>query len=234
MIKVCAFSDGHGILPKIEEEFDLMLIGGDNVNLYCQSSKSFTKEWYLKNFVEWVNTLPMNIYSKILVISGNHEIGMQMLSNNELKSLWDEIYYLTNGHVVYLQNELYEYCKSGECLKIFGTPYCKQFGNWAYMEDQETLRNLYSKIPENIDILLSHDAPYGCSDMCFGWFRKPEHIGNIALRNAILDKNPKFCIHGHLHSANHECEMLYDTKVYCVSLVDESYNLAYEPLYLDI
>ena len=37
-------------------------------------------------------------------------------------------------------------------------------------------------------------------------------------------------LHGHLHSANHGEELLGDTKVYNTSILNEQYNLVYEPL----
>ena len=40
-------------------------------------------------------------------------------------------------------------------------------------------------------------------------------------------------LHGHLHSANHDVEKLGDTKVYNVSMLDETYSLKYQPLYMD-
>ncbi len=42
-MKIIAFSDPHGILPKIEESFDLMLVGGDIVGLREQSSMLYSK-----------------------------------------------------------------------------------------------------------------------------------------------------------------------------------------------
>lgn len=238
MINICAFSDGHGLFPKEIKPFDLMLIGGDNVPLYYQRSKEATKQWYLNDFVDWINKLPFNdSYSKVIVISGNHEIGMSQLKPEELSFLWSNIKAATDNRVIYRENESYDFRKNDEHLLIFGTPYCKIFGNWAYMATQETLNDIYSYIPENCDILLSHDAPYGVSDMCYGWKalgETPQHIGNKSLREAILDKRPKINIHGHLHSANHEREILGNTDVYCVSLVDENYVVNYEPLYLEI
>ena len=132
-----------------------------------------------------------------------------------------------------LINESYDYLGSdGKTYHIFGTPYCHMFGSWAFMKYESDLVKVYSYIPDNLDILISHDAPYGCSDVCVQNLRNPtEHLGNIPLRDAVLKKKPKVLYHGHLHSSNHECEMLGETKVYNTSLVDEYYNLAYNPLY---
>ena len=70
--------------------------------------------------------------------------------------------------------------------------------------------------------------------MCYGWTkygRTPYHIGNEQLRDAILEKKVHMNLHGHLHSANHEKELLGETEVYNVSLLDEDYIEAYKPLY---
>ena len=238
MIKICTFSDGHGYLPEITEGFDLILLGGDNVSLDCQSSKILTREWYMNEFVEWINKLPFNDFrSKVVFICGNHEVGFQRQSFTEVNDLIASIKQLTNDRIVYLQNEQYTFWKCDEHITIFGTPYCKIFGRWAYNETQESLNNLYSKMPEDCDILLSHDAPYGVSDLCYGWIdwgRSLEHIGNQALRDVILEKKPKYNIHGHLHTANHEFEQLGNTQVVCVSLLDEAYKVVYKPLYLEL
>lgn len=50
----------------------------------------------------------------------------------------------------------------------------------------------------------------------------------------ILEKKPKYNFHGHLHSSNHEMELLGDTKVYGVSILDEDYKRGYSVLYLNI
>ena len=232
--KIIALSDLHGQLPEINTSFDLMLLGGDLVELYGQSSKLATKEWYEICFSDWINTLPFeNEDSKVLWIAGNHEVAFERLriaGRIELAKLVNE---RTNGRAIYLEDELYNF----HGITIYGTPWCKIFGNWAFMKNYDSLKETYAKIPENVDILLTHDAPYGTSDLCFGWTtfgRTPVHLGNEPLRDIILEKTPHWNLHGHLHSSNHNEEILGSTSVYNVSLLDEEYNQAYPPLQLEI
>ena len=90
---------------------------------------------------------------------------------------------------------------------------------------------------KNLDILITHDAPYGVSDIllqkeckwCTG-----EHIGNKVLTEAILEKEPKIVLHGHLHSTSREFEELGKSKVINCSIKDEFYNPIYEPLYFEM
>lgn len=231
---VCALSDLHGILPVIDREFDLMLLAGDLVDLYYQKDKYATIEWFTSTFVDWINELPFkDENSKVLWVAGNHEVGWENLGFDGRRSIAEDITNATNGRCIYLEDELYDF----NGIKVYGTPWCKIFCKWAFMKNNEALNKVYSQIPENVDILLTHDAPYGTSDLCYGWKdwgRTPVHIGNEPLRDIILEKNPIFNLHGHLHSANHEEEILGHTSVYNVSLVDESYKDVYLPLYLQI
>lgn len=231
--KIITLSDLHGILPTIEQEFDLMLLAGDLVHLYFQRDTSETVEWFEGSFVNWINTLPFKDEdSKVLWIAGNHEVGWGKMFVEGRKKIAQHVSELTNNRAIYLEDQLYDF----NGIKVYGTPWCKIFGNWAFMKSNLQLQEIYDNIPENVDILLTHDAPYGTSDLCFEWTffgRMPYHIGNEPLRDIILKRNPKYNLHGHLHSANHNEELLGNTKVYCVSLVNESYNAVYKPLIID-
>ena len=228
MIKICAISDLHGYLPKIEP-CDLVLICGDIVGLHAQRYPKSCKKWYIDLFKPWVNELPCD---KVLFIPGNHEVGMEG-HEEEYKKLFGPY-----DKATVLFHESYEYLGSdGETYKIFGTPYCKIFGNWAYMYPDDTLRQAFSEIPENLDILITHDQPYEFGDILLQedcHWADGSHIGNKPLLEAILAKQPRYQLNGHLHSCSHEKIMINNTSHYNVSMKDEKYNIVYEPLYLDI
>jgi Icc-related predicted phosphoesterase len=98
---------------------------------------------------------------------------------------------------------------------------------------KQIIKNTVPK-DRHIDILLSHDAPYGCSDQCFESMTPNDHIGSYVIRETIKKYKPTYCIHGHLHTSNHNEEILYDTKVYNVSILDEEYRISFNPLYFEI
>lgn len=226
-MKICAISDLHGFLPKIES-CELLLICGDIVSLKCQQYHQSCKKWYIKEFKPWVEGLPCE---KVLFIPGNHECGVEG-HEIEYRSMFPRSYKAT-----ILIHEGYEYLSNeGKIYKIFGTPYCKIFGNWAFMRENETLKEKFSEIPEKLDILLTHDVAYGYADQSLqniGWGTE-EHFGTVELRDAILEKKPKLHLSGHIHTADHNLVMIGDTKHYNVSYIDEKYTPAFEPLYLDI
>lgn len=226
VIKICAISDLHGYLPEIEP-CDLVLICGDSVDLYQQRYTKSCYNWYIREFKPWAEALPCD---KVLFIAGNHECG---LPGHEEK--WYKAF-PTSDKVTFLFDDEYVYEKDGRALRIYGTPWCKQFGSWAYMADNTQLSELYSQIPEGLDILITHDQPYGYGDILTQdcpW-NDGSHIGNIPLAKAIEEKQPIWHFCGHLHSCLHELAMINNTKHYNVSIKDENYNPVYRPLYLDI
>lgn len=218
-MRIKIISDLHGFLPKIEP-CDLLLIGGDIVDLKYQASFSKCRKWYLTAFKPWAEALPC---SKVLFIFGNHECGCE-----SHEAYFKQIFSNSNK-VTLLDHELYDY----EGVKIFGTPYCKVFGNWAYNCSDKVLTELFSKIPENLDILLSHDAPYNCTDRCIeGWNKEP--LGSKPLRDIIIKQQPKYALHGHLHSSTHEFELLGETKCCNCSYVNEDYIPTWDPITIEL
>ena len=225
-MKICAFSDMHGNLDFKVEQCDLVLICGDIVPLYMQDNLQMSEIWFERVFVPWCNKLPCE---KVLFIGGNHDWFL-FYSPEIMKKIIKE-----NDKIEYLDCEIYEY--NGKV--IYGTPMCKIFGNWAFMypnnEQSKKYKN-HLKAIDKIDIIISHDAPYGTSDVLLQedcpW-ANGEHIGNYALKDFVRKAKPNILFHGHLHSTNHEKEMLDDTEVYNVSLLDEAYRMKYEPLYIE-
>ena len=226
-MKICAFSDMHGQLDFKVEPCDLVLIGGDIVPLNIQSYTTPSEAWYKETFIPWCNSLPCD---KVLFIAGNHDF---LLMRHP-----DRIRLLLQGQdkITYLDCETFEY--KGKV--IYGTPICKPFGRWAFMESYEEQDERYArhlKIIEHIDIILSHDAPFGVSDVILQkdcWWADGSHIGNQSLRKFIEAAKPSMNLHGHLHTTNREVEMLGDTAVYNISLLNENYEMVFEPQYFEL
>jgi Icc-related predicted phosphoesterase len=234
-MKIASISDLHGNLItypstywKGLEECEVLFICGDVLPLDIQFNSVKSFDWLLREFKPWAEALPVE---KIFLTAGNHDAFFERHPEGS-KSLFP-----TLEKVTYLPNEYAEYLSTqdSKLYRIFGTPYCHIFGMWPFMRSDEVLKEKYSEIPENIDILFCHDAPYGVSDICYQFYHwDKRHKGCPILRDAILDKKPKYCFHGHLHSANHEEELLGDTKVYNTSILNEDYKITYDPVILEI
>lgn len=227
-MKICGISDIHGDLSVKIQPCDVLCICGDIVPLEVQVNSKKSKRWLKELFIPWCSKQPCK---KVLVVGGNHDFFLWH-HPLQMKEMVKE-----EEKIEYLLNEGYEF----EGVKFFGTPLCKEFGYWAFMypydEQDRILDKALEEWGKNIDVLLTHDSPYGVSDIILDkscpW-ATDEHIGNKSLEAFIIKTAPKLHLHGHLHSTNHDEEILGVTKVYCVSILGEQYTVQYEPQYFDI
>ena len=230
-MKIAAISDIHGNLIEYPsnywkglEECEVLFICGDILPLKIQFNMVRSQLWLEQEFKPWAERLPVE---KIFIIAGNHDAWFER--NDQLAR---EIF-PQDAKITYLCNEYIEYTSIQDTYeyKIFGTPYCHKFGNWAFMREDDILMKKFNEIPNHLDILFTHDAPYGTSDICLeGWAADGQHKGSLPLRDAVVKKCPEILLHGHLHSTNHEREMLYETEVFNTSILNEEYKITYNPL----
>lgn len=219
-MKICAFSDMHGIfLYKNIKPCDILLICGDIVPLNIQTNIPKSDKWFKEEFIPWCCRQPVD---KVFLIAGNHDFFML----NRDKVIKE---YLINTKIYYLNNENVGY----EGINIFGTPDCHIFGSWAFMYSPEKELIDFNKIYPNCDILMSHDAAMNHSDCCLE-IDPNKHIGNEELRQVVERVKPKWHVFGHLHTCDHNIVDYFGTKTACVSLLNEQYNLVYNPLYFEI
>lgn len=233
-LKILAISDLHGWLPQIKEEFDLLMIPGD-VCPDMYGVKYSQIDWFNDVFIPWINNLPFkHAWSKVIFVPGNHDKCFDGIVSKAQIMEWE---ITTLGRLKILNHDMYDFeypvSDGTDVLRIFGTPYCKQFGNWSFMVEDETLDRKYSQITESVDILLSHDSPninkVGAVLDENSRFYNP-FAGNDILAKHIWRIHPLIFHSGHIHSGNHVPFMLDGVYFANVSLVDEDINPVYNIL----
>lgn len=127
----------------------------------------------------------------VVCIAGNHD--KTAATDNESFR-----YFLPD--VTYLQDEGCEI----QGLNIYGSPWTPSFfrNSWVFNADRGAeIRQYWEKIPENLDILITHGPPMGTCDYLKNNFEpKGAHVGCYDLRTAIEAKKPRVHICGHLHA----------------------------------
>jgi predicted phosphohydrolase len=233
-LRIVAISDQHGYLPEITESADVMLIAGDISPLEIQFDKPKMKIWLETKFAYWIKSLPVD---KVYMIAGNHDAWFESQSGLNIISFINQC----DGKLEYLENHWTTHNHNRKEYKIFGTPYCHVFGNWPFMRSDRYMEKKFKEIPEECDIIISHDPPYavGQVDMVLGekrWSNKtPSPIGNIPLSNQLIDTNFKLLVCGHIHTGDHRpFKGVLSGQVVNVSLKNEKYNVEYEPFYTEI
>ncbi len=173
--------DIHGTIEKFErviksisEEIDigeLMLLTGDFESLSCLK-KAFK--------------IALSLGLKPISIYGNHE-------DTALRDIVSpyEIVEINGGYLLGL-GALIEV----DGIKILGISGNRGSGRkWTHWRDSDILEIIKMYKKEKIDIVLSHEMPFGYADKC-----RNRRCGKPILNQLIRELNPMFFFGGHLHS----------------------------------
>ena len=190
-ITVSATADLHGYLPKINAA-SIIVIAGDIFPGEMDKDLNAQGEWFRSTFLPWVDELECK---RVVLVAGNHDHWIA--ANNEplLKefapSAWKKLVYL---------------CDSGfefKRLKIYGTPWMPTpFVNKAFSSSsEEFLREKYSQIPQQVDLLITHTVPYDCNYIGFS-NRDMKDLGSKELRKAVESRDISVLVGGHIHDSS--------------------------------
>jgi Icc-related predicted phosphoesterase len=80
-------------------------------------------------------------------------------------------------------------------IHIYGTPWVNKCGEWAFSEIEAKLKTHYTKIPNNVDVLVTHGPAEGTADATiFG-----KRAGSSSLQVELVRKKPLVHVFGHVH-----------------------------------
>lgn len=208
-------ADLHGFYPQTEGG-DVLIVAGD-------LTKS-NKQW---QYLEFRNWLRAQNYKHRILVCGNHdgciEEGLFYFSDEWLGAI-----YLRDEEVVI------------DGVKFYGSPWTAHFDEVnphcaAFMKPEKQLAEIWKKIPEDTDVLITHSPPFGILD----GIPLPHdgtlfHAGSktLAAEMAKRDKVPKLWVWGHIHEAygedlavrGKECKMIN------CSYVNEKYKPVNKPI----
>jgi Icc-related predicted phosphoesterase len=231
-MKIVAFSDTHGKHEQLEiPSGDVLIFAGDS-NV---ASKNKFEKW-----IEWFksHSHPIKIF-----IAGNHDWFYEKQISNMIRyfdnhevnyrpkdTIYTEgLFYLENNSVTINVPVISGDGEIDNILKIYGTPYTPTFYNWAFMADEDKLEYIYSNIPNDTDILVTHGPAKYTLDL--NRFR--ESRGSKALLYKIMnDLNLKAHIFGHIHPT-YEIDRQSGVSRN-VGVLNEDYNLVWKPTIIEL
>jgi Icc-related predicted phosphoesterase len=191
-MKICAVSDQHGILNTVVPECDLLIVAGDNCpdmigGLWARTDPKQQLHWFHTVWMAWRYRQPAK---HCIVTWGNHDYcGSLLVGAREAA--------LDTPDTEIVVDRLVEH----EGVKIWCSPWSKQFMHWAFMMEDHKLYKHLKAVPKGIDILVSHDPPFGYGDfagldIATG---KRLHYGSKAVLWTVERVKPKVVISGHVH-----------------------------------
>lgn len=219
-IIVSAFSDLHGNLIDIPK-CDLAFMCGDFSPVQYDRNLIAVAMWIQNFMIPWLKEQKKN-YDKFIFIAGNHDF---ICDSEEWKD-WFQNQLKENDledSVIYLEDSTYNY----KGIDIYGCPHSEIYG-WAfYSGDYKD----YIPSPQ-ADIMLVHAAPNigGLGDTILGGYSRS--FGSNCLVNGITTPclNLQYLFCGHIHGGNHKPYKHENITMYNVSILDEQYQVHYEPL----
>lgn len=231
-MKIVALSDQHGFLPEIQP-CDLLIVAGDVCPdrvgpLLAERDPARQKVWFDQQVRPW---LARSSAAHKVLTWGNHDwCGQECSFANDspaaatttaLQILVDDVTSVPGNGT------------TGRSISIWASPWSNRFQNWAFMKSGAELVAVYAKIPDRIDILVSHQPPYGYGDRYEHLDGEIEHLGSRELLAAIERIRPRLVVCGHLHGGHgyYEHEGI---PIYNVSVVNDQYQLIRPPTVIDI
>ena len=212
-MKIVGISDVHGrysIKNIVIPECDILISCGDY---------SFTGQLHeVRNFHKWLNKQPAKYK---ISLQGNHERGVEAnfgLSKTTAEEACPGVYFIDESLI-----EI-------EGLKIWCSSYTPTFLNWAFMRDRgPDIKAHWDRIPDDIDILVTHGPPYGILDYVEENGLK-RYLGCQDLLNRVKElKNLKHHFFGHIHYSHGSDGIFHNC-----AIVNEQYQPVNSPIIVEI
>ena len=223
-MRVTAISDLHGNLPEIPEGTDVLVIAGDIApDFYCDPAMGQDPVFHVGRQLTWIAQVFLPFLEEmrdrriiVIGIAGNHDWWCQVKTaeGNRWADGLPWIYLEDEGIVL-----------GGK--KFYGTPWQPEFCDWAYNATEDFMREKFSQIPADVDVLISHGPPNGILDRV-----GRQNCGSVALNRAVQRVMPPLTVFGHIHRPG--VEVVEGCVFANVTVVNEKYELVYEPVSFEV
>ncbi|MDB4944728.1 MAG: hypothetical protein JWP97_4262 [Labilithrix sp.] len=121
-----------------------------------------------------------------ILVAGNHDVCLER-TPQAARALLEGFVYLEDSAAVI------------EGLVFHGSPWQPKFRVWAFGAARgPELAAKWAKIPERVDVLVTHGPPFGHGDR-IPWEGTPRHVGCLDLRRRVQEVKPRLHLFGHIH-----------------------------------
>lgn len=209
--RVICISDTHSKHHDLDA--DLKALGNDEETMIIHAGDctNVGKSNELYDFLMWFGNLP---FKYKVFIAGNHDFCFEIINDiaPEFKKMG----------ITYLMDNMVEI----EGIKIYGSPWQPRFYDWAFNVNRgEAIAKKWEKIPQGLDILVTHGPVFGILDDTYTGMR----VGCEELYKKVMDVKPRFHICGHIHFG-YGMRILEDTTFINASSLGENYEYTNKPI----
>lgn len=174
----------------------------------------------LEDFLKWFSEQE---YTYKLFCAGNHDRALGAYPEEQARNVVEKYY---DEGVRYLYNNMVEI----DGYKVYGTPHQPIFGNWGFNTPPDELYDIYSMIPEGLDLLVTHCPPKGILDKShrktYRNLTGEMELGSEELSAVLsnLQEPPKYHAFGHIHGDGGKMIKTEKTTYINASICDEDYR----------
>lgn len=186
-MKIWHISDTHCFHHGLKiPDTDIVIHSGDATNTIDVAFN--TNE--MLDFLEWFAKLP---FKRKIFVPGNHDVSL-WVGSVTIEQFAD------HGIDVLINSEV-----EIDGFKIWGSPYTPRlfdhYTNWAWGLKRSDMDKVWSLIPDDTDILVTHGPPKGILDLCRDHENKdaPVQAGDKILLNKANEIKPRAHLFGHIH-----------------------------------
>lgn len=175
----------------------------------------------IADFADWFRRLP---HRQKIFVAGNHDRLFEDDPGRAQQFLGDEVLYLEDSAATI------------EGLWIYGSPWQPRFFDWAFNLDRgPEMAAIWSKIPADIDVLITHGPPFGILDEVSRPAGK-ENAGCEQLREKLEKLIPgrlRLHVFGHIHGG-YGTAAFHGATFVNASICDEEYRPTQRPIIIDL
>lgn len=237
-MRIVALSDQHGTLPDIPP-CDLVIVGGDICpdgvgRRLAQEAPAEQAGWFNRTIRPWLAAAPA---AHRVMTWGNHDWCGQVCDFSDDapgRARDGALQIVVDAETRVAARADPPGATETPFCRVWATPWSNQFMDWAFMKTPGELAAVYAAIPSGVDIIVSHQPPFGYGDQLTGDGSEPRpHLGSRELLDAIERVRPRLVICGHIHGGHgrHEHRGI---PIYNVAVLDDHYRPAHDPTIIEL
>ena len=180
-MKIVFISDTHGKHKILTSKAYNNILGEGDVLVHAGDCTNVGKTHEINEFLDWFSDTP---FTHKIFIAGNHDFWFE--KNHDIAQEYKD------KGVKYLFDSMVEI----DGVKIYGSPWQPEFYDWAFnLPRGEKLAEKWAKIPEALDILVTHSPAFGMVDATIQGIS----VGCHDLFQRVVKFKPKIHACGHIH-----------------------------------
>jgi Icc-related predicted phosphoesterase len=202
-MRIVIISDTHGAHENLGPlKGDVLIHCGDFENLFRQESGA------IEQIDDWFGRQNFEL---ILCLGGNHDLAMEKRVQSG-QPLLKNATFLTEGEVIH------------RGVKFFGASWVPMLDGHAFFLDDERLEDAWDRIPDDVDVLMTHTPPAGILDVSSTGLR----LGCKYLAARLKDLSPRLHCFGHVHASRGH-RIIGDTTYLNATSVNSNFQIAHRP-----